>query len=275
MRNPTFHLVLASLVCVTSLAAQASPAVGVTVATAKLSDSRSEQALSGIVQLQPRPWLSFAALPSFVRVTDVVSGSTATTSGIGDLPLSTAVAHGFPGPAAPVVAAALTVVLPTGNAACGLGNGQTSAGFDLGFAASPDAAWHVSMDASRSISHASSQSTLSAPRATSLLLGAGHDLTPQWRADGSLAIDVGSADSTQALSRTLGGGLTRRLGHALALTLDASAGLTAGSPKWVVSLGFGTAFAGPSPVALSAPLKRLRSTFAGGVGRARPGKTGC
>jgi len=55
--------------------------------------------------------------------------------------------------------AALTIVLPTGNAACGLGNGVTSEGLDIGFGASPNAKLHVSADASRSLSHASSQST--------------------------------------------------------------------------------------------------------------------
>ncbi len=74
----------------------------------------------------------------------------------------------------------------------------------------------------------------------------------------------------------LGGGVTRRLGGRLALTMDGSVGLTAGSPKWVVSLGIGTVYAGTSPVALSAPLKRLRSDFTGGVSRqSGSGKIGC
>lgn len=276
MRLSTIVFSVGSLVSVTSLAAQASLAAGLTAGSAELSATRREQALAGALQLQATPWLTLSTIPSFVHVRDVVSGRTVTSSGLGDLPFSAAAAHVFPSPGAPTVAAAVTVVLPTGNAACGLGSGQTSAGVDLGLAASPGPRLHLSADASRSVSHASSQSTLSAPRATSLLVGGGYDITPSWRADASLGIDVGSADTSQALSRVVGGGVTHRLGTTLALTVDGSAGLSSGSPKWVVSVGIGTALASTSPVALSAPLKRLRSDFTGGVNRASgSGKIGC
>jgi len=259
-----------------SLAAQASLAAGVTAGYAKLSDQRSEQALSGALQLQATPWLSFSAVPSFVHVSDVVKGATVSSNGIGDLPLSAAAIHAFASARAPTIAAALTIVLPTGNAACGLGSGATSAGLDIGLGASPDPRLHLSADASRSISHVSSQSTLSAPRATSLVFGGGYDVAPSWRADVSLGIDVGQSDSTQALSRVASGGVSHRLASSAMLTLDGSIGLTAGSPKWVISIGFGSVFAGTSPVGLSAPLHRLKSSFTGGVNRqSGSGKIGC
>ena len=256
-----------------ALAAQSSVSAGVTVGSAKLTDQRSERALSGVLQLQTTPWLSLSVTPSYVHVTDIVSGRAVSSSGIGDLPFSAAATHAFPSAGAPTIAAALTVVLPTGNSACGLGSGTTSTGLDIGLGASPDPRLHLSVDASRSLSSASSQSTLSAPRATSFLLGGGYDVAPTWRADLSLGIDVGQVDSTQALSRVIGGGVSHRLGS-LALTLDASAGLTAGSPKWVLSLGLGSVFAGTSPVGPSAPLRRLKSGFTGGAGR-QSAKIGC
>src|SRR2546422_6902793 len=120
-----------------SLAAQSSLAAGVTVGSAKLTDQRSERALSGTLQLQTPPWLSLSAVPSFVHVSDMVSGRPVSSSGIGDLPLSAAAIHAFPTASAPTIAAALTVVLPTGNAACGLGSGTTSAGVDIGLGAAP------------------------------------------------------------------------------------------------------------------------------------------
>jgi len=258
------------------LAAQASLSGGVTLGSAKLSDRRSERALSGVLQLQATPWLSFSLVPSFVHVTDIVKGSAVSSNGVGDLPFSAALIHTFAAPHAPTIAAALTIVLPTGNAACGLGNGVTSEGLDVGLGASPNARLHLSADASRSLSTVSSQSTLSAPRATSLLLGGGYDVARSWRADLSLGIDVGQVDSTQALSRVVGGGVSHRLSNALALTLDGSVGLTAGSPKWVLSVGLGSVFAGTSPVGLSAPLRRLKSGFTGGVNRqGGTGKIGC
>jgi len=267
-------LVLVPALGASSLAAQTPLAAGVTVGAAKLSDQRSERALAGVLQLQANPWLMLSAVPSFVHVSDMVKGSSVSSNGLADLPVAAAAMHTFPGAGAPTIASALTIVLPTGNASCGLGSGATSAGLDIGFAATPRSGVHVSADASRTISHVSSQSTLSAPRATSLLLGGGYDVSPTWRADISLGIDVGQVDSTQALSRVVGGGVSHRVGGSMALTLDASAGLTAGSPKWVVSLGLGSVFAGTSPVGLSAPLKRLRSGFTGGVNRGS-GKIGC
>jgi len=259
-----------------SLAAQTSLAAGVTAGSAKLTDQRSEQALSGVLLLQASPWLSLSAAPSVVHVSDIIKGSAVASNGIGDLPFSAAATHAFPDPRAPTIAAALTVVLPTGNAACGLGSGATSEGLDIGLGASPNPRLHLSADASRSISHVSSQSTLSAPRATALLLSGGYDVAPAWRADVSLGIDVGQTDSTQRLSRVVGGGVSHRLGGSMALTLDGSVGLTPGSPKWVVSLGLGSVFAGTSPVGLSAPLRRIKSGFTGGVNRqSGAGKIGC
>ena len=259
-----------------SLAAQTSVATGVTAGSAKLTAQRSEQALSGVLQWQATPWLSLATVPSFVHVNDVVNGRTESSNGFADLPLSAAAVHGFPAGGAPTIAAALTLVLPTGNAACGLGSGTMSEGLDIGLGASPNPKLHLSADASRSISSVSSQSTLSAPRATSLLLGGGYDVAPTWRADLSLGIDVGRVDSTQALSRVVGGGVSHRLGQSVALTLDGSVGLTAGSPKWVLSLGLGSVFSGTSPVGLSAPLRRLKTGFTGGVNRqGGTGKIGC
>ena len=269
-------LILAPALSASPLVSQTRGSAGVTAGTAKLSDQRSEQALSAALLLQANPWLSFSATPSVVHVRDVVKGAAVSSNGLGDLPVSAAATHAFRRPGAPTIAAAVTLVLPTGNAACGLGSGATSAGVDLGFGTSPRPGVHLSVDASRSVSNVSSQSTLSAPKATSLLFGGGYELTPSWRADASVGIDVGQTDSTQALSRVVGAGVTRRLGGSLAFTMDGSVGLTAGSPKWVFSLGIGTAFAGTSPVALNAPLKRLRSDFTGGVNRqSGSGKIGC
>src|SRR5437773_1290446 len=126
------------------------------------------------------------------------------------------------------------------------------------------------------VSGLSAQSALSAPHATSLRADAGYDVSSRWWASASLGADVGAADSTQALSRVVGAGAGYRLAAPFTLTLDGSIGLSAASPKWAVSIGVGTAFAGTSPVSLSSPLRRLKTTFAGGVNRGSGGgKIGC
>ena len=148
MRTAICWFVIGLSLAAVPLAAQTSLTGGVTVGSAKLSDQRSERALSGVLQLQTTPWLSLSAAPSFVHVSDIVKGSAVSSNGVGDLPFSAAVMHSFPGPRAPTIAAALTIVLPTGNAACGLGNGVTSEGLDIGLGASPNARLHLSADAS-------------------------------------------------------------------------------------------------------------------------------
>jgi len=275
VRIPVRRFILLALLGAAPLRAQ-TPTVGATAGAVKLTSQRSEQAFTGVVQLHAAPWLTLSATPSFVHVSDVVSGRSVSSNGIGDLPLSADAFHAFPTAGAPVLASALTVVFPTGNAACGLGSGETSFGLDLGAGVSPGPRLHLSADASRSISGLSSQSTLSAPHATSLRGEASYDLAPRWTTSVSLGVDVGQSDTTQALSRTLGAGITHALAGTLTLTVDAGVGLSAASPKWALSVGIGRVFAGTSPVSLASPSKRLKSTFVGGVSRGSGGgKIGC
>jgi len=276
MRSAPVCLTVLAALSATSVAAQSSLTAGATAGAVKLTDQRSEQALTGVVQYQARPWLSLSAMPSLVHVSDVVSGRSVASSGAGDLPVSAAAFHGFASPGSAVIAAALTLVLPVGNAACGLGSGNTSLGLDVGAGVSPSRRLHLSSDASRSLSGLSAQSALSAPHATAVRADAGYDISSRWRASASLGADVGAVDSTQGLSRVLGAGAGYRLSAPVTLTLDGSIGLAAASPKWALSIGIGSAFAGTSPVSLSSPLRRLKTTFAGGVNRGSGGgKIGC
>lgn len=257
----------ALLVLVNVPAASQALDAGVSVGVVKLTDARSEQALSGVLEYQVGSF-SVYAMPAALHVsttTTTSKGGTVSTSssGVGDLPVIAAASHTFPTPGAPTLGAALLVVLPTGNASCGLGNGQTAAGVDLGAGLSPGRA-HLSADVSRSVSGVSSQSTLNAPKATTLRFEAGYDPAPRWTWTASLGVDVGTADSTQALSRVIGVGVSHTLAGALMVTADGSHGLTSGSPKWVLSVGFGTAYGGNSPVAPTTPLRRIRTTFSTG-----------
>jgi len=259
-----------------SLAAQAPVTAGATVGSVKLTDARSEQTLTAVVRYQATPWLGVSAMPSAVHVSDVINGRSVSSSGFGDVPLAADAFHAFATPGSPVVAAALTVVLPAGNAACGLGSGETSIGLDVGAGVSPSRRLRVSADASRSVSGLSAQSALAAPHATSLRADAGYAISPRWTADLSLGTDVGRSDSTQALSRELSAGASHVLAGSVALALDGSVGLSAASPKWTLAVGVGTAFTAISPVGPSSSLRRLKSAFGGGVSRGSgAGKVGC
>jgi hypothetical protein len=255
---------LAFLVIVVPPVAAQDLTAGVSVGVVKLSDTRSEQALSGVLAYQAG-WLSLYAIPAILHVSNTATRSTVSSSGLGDLPLIAAASYTSPAPASPSVGASLAVVLPTGNASCGLGSGQAAAGVDVGAGVSPGRA-HLWGDASRSITGVSSQSSLNAPKATTLHFEAGYEVTPGWTWTGSVGVDVGTADSTHPLSRVIGLGVSHPLAGPLLLTVDGGHGLTTGSPQWVLMVGLGTAFAGSSPVTPTTPLRRIGTTFRTGTG---------
>ncbi len=244
---------------------------GVTLGAAKLSDTRRERALTAVLQFQSG-WLTLSALPSYVHVTDGALSS----SGLGDLPLVAGAAHTMAGGWSPTFGAALVATLPTGDATCGLGTGQTSWGVDAGVAVAPSSALRVSASGSHGLSGLGTQSALSAPEATSLRLEGALAVSSRWIVGGSLGGDVGHADSTQALARTVGAGASYAIAGPLTLTMDVGHGLTGASPRWVLSVGIGTAFSGISPVAPTSSLRRLKNSFGGGVSRGGgSGKVGC
>jgi hypothetical protein len=265
---------LVAAACTASLSGQ-SLSAGMTAGLARFSAAQSEQTLTAIVQAHPRSWLTLSAIPSLVRLSD----SGVAHGGLGDLPLVAAADHTFPGAWSPVIGAALTATLPTGNSSCGLGSGAAGFGLDGGVAVAPAERWQLSAGASHSLGGVGAQSTLSAPHATAVRLESAYSVTDRWTASLGFGADVGSSDSTQALSRVLGAGASYRFAGDLALTVDATRGLTTASPQWVLSVGFGTAFVGASPVNPTSTLRRLRTGFVSGVKRTRiankAGTTSC
>jgi hypothetical protein len=273
MRSPLFRTLPLAVALARPAAAQDTashhPALlfGIAAGAAKLSDLRDERALATILAIQPRPWITLSVSPTLIHATVDSGGSSASSTGLGDLPLGLGMERELPGAWSPDFAAALSVTLPTGNTQCGLGSGQTGVGLELGAGVSPIDPMHLSLGASHGLSGVSTQSLLNAPQATSLSVEASADLAKGWSASVSFSGDFGTVDSTQALSRDLGFGASHALGKRLTMVLDGSAGLTAGSPKWAVSLGIGTAYSGVSAVGAEAPFRRLRKTFVGSVGR--------
>ena len=262
------------------LTAQASPPPprrtflsGVTAGAAKISDARSEQAVSAVLAFQPVHWLTFSTDPSLIRVTDkVTSGTgTVTNTGVGDLPLSVAVEQELPAPWSPTIGASLDVTLPTGDTAIAIGSGETGAGLNVGVDASPTDKLNLSVAASRSLAGITS-STLSAPGATALSVDAAVEVAPHWTASAGFSGDFGSTDPTDTLSHAIAVGVARELGGGVTLSLDGGFGLTPGSPKWSFSIGIGTAFTGFSAVGPTSPFARIKRAFGRGVGQGKSHK---
>ena len=261
---------IAAMLSLTSLASAQSPAMtwGVTAGAVRFNTQRSERAFSGTLQYQPKDWLTFDVTPAYLSAALDSGGVTYTSTGIGDLPISASVSKGFDDAFwSPDLGLGLELTLPTGNTACGLGSGSAGLGLDLGAGFSPVDPLHLYVNASRSLSGLSTASSLDAPQATSLSLEASYQVQPRFSAGLSFGGDFGHADSTQALSRSIGGGASWSIKGPLAFSLGASHGLTTGSAKWALSLGFGTAFAGTNPVNPDTPARLLKHVFSGGVGR--------
>lgn len=182
MRVQLGPVALLAGVLVAPMSAQSTVDAGVTTGLARFGDMRSEEVLTGILQVHPQPWLSLSAIPSVVRVSDTVAGQTVSQSGLGDLPLVLSADRSLPGAWSPVVGAALIATLPVGNATCGLGSGGMGYGVDGGIGVAPTAQWRFSASASRSLGGLGAQSALSAPRATALRFESGYDITSRWTA---------------------------------------------------------------------------------------------
>jgi Putative MetA-pathway of phenol degradation len=243
---------------------------GVRAATIRFTDSSSVGALSGVIEYRPLGWLELGAAPTLVRST---IGATS-ASGMGDLPLSLAASNQWRAPWSPELAASVIVTLPTGQAACGLGSGQTGVGMNLAAGFSPAAAVHLSADASRSFSGAITLSALDQPQATWVDLDGNVDLAPRWTLSLSVGGDMGGAADTAAADREIGGGVGYAVGKALNLAVDVTHRLAGLAPRWGVTLSLGTAATALSPLNSLSPLTRQRQVFVSGSGnRGRSGNS--
>lgn len=234
---------------------------GLTAGAIALTDSLSEQGVSGLVQLQFHNWMTFQLNPAVVRLADRRSG--ASVSGIGDLAAGLSAWHALPGTYSPGIGASLGVSLPTGDSARGLGSGETSFGASLGGSISPTDALSFDIGAGIPLTGAGWSSGLAAARAVSLSFEASYDVSPRVPVTAAFLTAGGGTTAV----RNLAVGVTFPLTGNLAVAVDGSHGLTTASPKWAFSAGIGTAFAGLSPVGSGSTLGRLNGAFAKGVNK--------
>lgn len=248
-------------------AAQATVGGGTTVGGVSLPNGMSQSDLNGIIKVSPAPWFAVTAVVSAVSVRQTVKGATATSSGIGDLPITASVATALHTAWSPELGAALDVTLPTGDPAAGLGTGTTGLAADLGVGVTPHPRLGLALGMSKELSGSAGTSALSASNTASLSAEGEYEFQPGWRGSLSFDGDVGTADSGQVLNRSIGLGLVHALHGDLALTLDAGHGLTSAAPGWAFAIGFGTVFGGNNPVSGAFSSKRLAHAFSSAVGR--------
>jgi hypothetical protein len=252
-------------------------AAGMSVGTVQFADGRSEHAVSGVLQYQPLPWLALSMSPAAARATYYATDSAQTptaASGLTDLPLAVAVSHTADDARwSPTLAATLGVALAVGDSAKGLGSGKRSVGLSLAAGVAPADAWYLSLGASRALTGGATQSGTGTADATAIDFGASRDIGERLSASLSLSADVRRADSTYSPGRVLAVGVAYAVSGPLTLTVDGGRGLTDASPRWLLSIGLGTAFAGVSPSGAASPLQRIRQTVAPGSTTGQTGST--
>lgn len=240
---------------------------GITGATLRFGDGRSESGMSALVELHVLSWLTFSVNPAFVHATDTTGSMTRPVNGLTDVPLAVSVSHDFEAPLSPSLGLSLEASLPTGDTATGLGSGTTSWGGDLNVYMTLAGPLAMDLNAWRSLSGLSSASALTSATGTSLSAEATMTLPARLSVSGGYSADVGAHDSTERPTRSLGGGVAVGLPAGWVLTVDGTRGLTTAAPAWSLAIGVGTSFSDFTHA--KATFSRLTTAFGRGVNRGR------
>ena len=247
---------------------------GITGATFDFHGGPQEQALGAIVQLTPAPWLVLGAIPTVLRVAGSQEGTART--GLGDLPVYAGVVHGFALPWRPTLGVTGVASLPTGNASEGLGRGQSVMSANGTLAVSPVSMITLRAGASRvlwmgdSLPHGVAttavfgDAVLLAGSRTNLGVGYAQELR-------------GAAPPAYTPARVIDFTVVHTLAGRASLIMSAGHTLAGFGPSWSFALGFGTAFAGLSPVGATSPSARSGGglTQPGGAGMLPIGSAAC
>jgi hypothetical protein len=225
-------------------------ASGVSAGSLRFSSGRTQQGVSVIFQLQPKPWLTFSITPGYASTTF----NDTTHTGLTDIPLSAGASHTWDdAPWSPSIAGSLTASIAPGGATAstlGLGHGSLSTYWALG--ASPTDAFNFDVATWRPLSGVSGNGSV--------------DIEGSFDAgktsfSGGYSLEVGTPDSGAVLARSVAGGVSFPLAGKVRLNLDASHGITSSAPTWTFAIGIGTAFGGHSPLNPTTALRRIGKAF--------------
>ena len=245
---------------------------------AGLRSDGSMQAVSALLEYKPVPWLTVSANPAVDRVSvpPTTGGSNISSTGPTDLPLGVDATHEMSNlPLSPAFGAGVELSIPTGNSGIGLGSGQVGFAGELGAGISPVDKVSLDLNLWHPFAGDGVNAAIDAPRATSIGLEAGYDWTERFNTSVGYSADVGPADSGAVLPQSIAAGFVFAFAKPLALTVNGSRGITSGAPRWLVSVGIGTAFSGINPVGPNSLFGRLRHGLGRGADRGKgSGKVG-
>lgn len=257
----------------TSLAAQSTRppafATGIGAGAMRFSTGRTNEGVSGTLQYSPRTWLVLSASPGFGHTT---LGQTS-SSGPTDIPVSAGASHGLGDiPWSPSISGSLYTTLSLTDSTNALGVGRSTFGGWAGVSGWATGRLHLTAGGSHSLSANGGNGSIDLESSYSL---------GRTTANVGISSEVGRADSGATLARSIAGGVAFAVAGPLTLTIDGSHGLTNGAPLWSFSVGFGTAFAGVSPLNPTSPLRRLKGVLGSrisstsGYSKSRGGSGSC
>jgi hypothetical protein len=213
------------------------------------SGGRSQSGVSATLEYSPSEWLTFSATPGFGRT----SLAGVSSSGLTDLPISAGASHALGDiPWSPSIFGSLYTTLSLADSTRVLGAGRTAFGASASLSGSATDRLSLTVGASHPLSAQGGNGSIDLESAYSL---------GKATATLGLSSEVGRADSSATLARSIAGGFAFAVAGPVTLTVDGSHGLTTGAPPWSLSVGLGTAFAGISPLDPSSPLRRLKKVF--------------
>ena len=239
-----------AIFCVAAAHAQSTRfSSGVTAGAMSFTSGLNEQTLTVLLKFRPVPWLALSAAPGFGRATLGALSSNGPT----DIPITSVAHYSAPTlPWSPVFFGSLGAVLSGGSSGTILGLGRSAATVGGGLGASPLPNTYAAAEVFRPVTTATGNG--SADFSVSRSFGAVTNSL-------GYSTEIGRVDSAATLSRSIGGGLSFLLRGPLGIAIDGSHGLTSASPKWTVSVSFGTAFSGISPISGGSVFGRLKNAF--------------
>ena len=224
-------------------------ATGITIAAMRYSGGRSDEGLAAALQYSLRPWLIVSAAPGF----DHTSLGPTSSSGLTDVPLSAGAFRALRDlPWSPTVSGSLYTTLPLSSGSSTVGLGRSTFGASTALSGWATDRLNVSLGASHPLSAQSGNGSIDVESFYSL---------GKTMASAGFTTELGRADSGAVLSRSLTAGLAFSVSGPLTLTIGGTHGLTSGAPTWSLSAGFGTAFAGVSPLNPTSQLRGLKRVF--------------
>lgn len=260
------------LLCAAGVSSAQAPAktvqwgFGTAIGVLNFTDGSRETALGATIAAHVWDWLDVSVNPTYAwaQSAPVLVGAIVVpgrnVSGMTDLPINIGVSHEFPGAWSPSIGFSLGITLPTGDSTT-VGSGQAGLGAGVSVGFSPTDQFSFEVGADQSVTDGYSAG-LASSATTSLALST--QFKPGTATFGlSLSGDVGAVPSGFENARSIAAGIGIPVGGGLSINLDASAGLTSGSPTWAFAAGIGTT---PSGVAAAtiAPYQFLRQAFGRG-----------